>query len=390
MKYQDAKSLGTLPVITTRNTYLGGGLVAELGYDIETAQEVISNLKEDIWINRRTAIVLFEFVTFEPATNLFAFTRYSFEWMPTGGIETSYRIDPISFYVSTNPSTRAIFIACYVIIVLIIICSIFTEIREMQQLGWAYMKDIWNYIEWALIGFTFATMVLIFFKAEHTRRLIEKVQENPYARMSFDYVALLTDIESAAISVVVFLATLKFLRILKFNKHISLMAKSIIVSKGPMISYSFVFAVALLGFAMMGNLLFGRSAYMFSTFTRSLVNVCEMILGKGTNYDELEAINRFYGPFFIFVYFFGMTVFLMNFFVAILNDSFKDAREILEEKPTEDSEMADFIGQYAKSMLREISKELGGSGVKRKRYTSYEHQYTSYSKEVKERDFFLY
>ena len=81
---------------------------------------------------------------------------------------------------------------------------------------------------------------------------------------------------------------------------------------------------------------------------------------------------------------------MMNFFVAILNDSFTDAREILEENPTEDSEMSDFIGEYAKAMLREISKELGGSGGKSVKYATYEDKFVSYSKEAKERDFFLY
>ena len=126
---------------------------------------------------------------------------------------------------------------------------------------------------------------------------------------------------------------------------------------------------------------------MFSTFTRSLVNIFEMILGKGTNYDELESINRFFGPFFIFFYFFSMTVFLMNFFMAILNDSFTEAREILEQEPTEDSEVADFIGEYAVSMLKEIADELRGTSGKKKKYS---HQATTYSKEVKESDFFLY
>ncbi|XP_022784277.1 uncharacterized protein LOC111324875 [Stylophora pistillata] len=390
VKFQDATSLGTLPFVTSIGTYAGGGLVAELGYEKETAWEVITNLIADNWINRRTVIVLFEFVTFEPATNLFAFTRYSFEWLPTGGMELSYRTDPISFSRSINSHTGSIFLACYVIIVFILISSIYIEIREMRQLGWAYLKNIWSFNEWGLISLTITTMVIFFFKAEQTRKLVVKVHENPYGRMSFDYVALWTDIENVIIAMVTFLSTLKFLRILKFNKHISQLAKSITVSKGPMLSYSFVFLVALLAFAVMGNMLFGRSAYMFSTFTRSLVNVCEMILGKGTNYDDLEAINHFLGPFFIFFYFFGMTVFLMNFFVAILNDSFTDAREILEENRTEDSEMSDFIGEYAKAMLREISKELARSGAKVKRYETSEDNFAPFSKEAKERDFFLY
>ena len=110
---------------------------------------------------------------------------------------------------------------------------------------------------------------------------MEKFRENPYARMSFDFVGLLTDVESLFLALVIFLATMKFLRILKFNKHISIMAKSIHLAKAPLISYSICFIVALLGFAILGNMIFGHEAYMFSTFTRSIVNSFEIILGKG-------------------------------------------------------------------------------------------------------------
>lgn len=157
-----------------------------------------------------------------------------------------------------------------------------------------------------------------------------------------------------------------------------------------MILYLFVFFVVFLVFVVIGNMLFGCLVYMFFIFMRLLVNVCEMIFGKGINYDELEVINCFFGLFFMFFYFFGMIVFMMNFFVVILNDFFIDVREILEENLIEDSEMFNFIGEYVKVMLREILKELGGSGGKSVKYVIYEEKFVLYSKEVKEWDFFLY
>ena len=99
--------------------------------------------------------------------------------------------------------------------------------------------------------------------------------------MSFDYVSLLTDIESVFLAMVIFLATMKFLRILKFNKHVSIMANSINVARDPLISYSICFTVLLLGFATFGNMVFGSATYFFSTFPRSIVNSFEIILGKG-------------------------------------------------------------------------------------------------------------
>ena len=169
LEYHDALSLGTLPIVTERDTYTGGGLVADLGYDLKTAQEVLANLKTDIWINRLTRLVTLEFVAFEPGTQLFANCRYNFESLSTGGILPSYRIDPISFVGSVNSGLSSIFVVCYVLIILILLYSIYHEIREMRLLKREYFKDIWNYIEWAFISFTISTIVIFFFKSEYTR-----------------------------------------------------------------------------------------------------------------------------------------------------------------------------------------------------------------------------
>lgn len=80
----------------------------------------------------------------------------------------------------------------------------------------------------------------------------------------------------------------------------------------------------------MGYMVFGCLVYMFFMFMRVVVNIFEMIFGKGINYDELELINCFFGLFFIFFYFFSMIIFFMNFFMVILNDFFIEVREILE------------------------------------------------------------
>ena len=62
-------------MVTGHTVYSGGGFVADLGYDLETAQLVLDNLKYDGWIDRHTRVVFVELMLFEPATNLFAFVR---------------------------------------------------------------------------------------------------------------------------------------------------------------------------------------------------------------------------------------------------------------------------------------------------------------------------
>ena len=115
---------------------------------------------------------------------------------------------------------------------------------------------------------------------------------------------------------------------------------------------------------------------------------CYCLSLLGTNYDELESINRFLGPFFFVTYFLVTTLILMNFFVAILNDSFTDAREILEAESTGEN-MSDFIEEYAKDKLKEISDELRAMIGGREKNTACRNDKLKKNK-TWERDFFLY
>ena len=78
----------------------------------------------------------------------------------------------------------------------------------------------------------------------------------------------------------------------------------------------------------------------------------------------------------------------MNFFVAIINDSFTDAREILEAESTGEN-MSDFIEEYAKDKLKEISDELRAMiGGQEKNVAAGENKRKK--NKTWERDFFLY
>ena len=84
-----------------------------------------------------------------------------------------------------------------------------------------------------------------------------------------------------------------------------------------------------------------------------------------------------------------MTVFMMNFFVAILNDSFTEAREMLEAEPREDNEMANFMGEYAKELLKEISQELRVA-IEGRGKTYQPNGDRASREDTRDRDYFLY
>ena len=380
--FKDSQELGTLPVVTALTTYMGGGLVADLGYNITMAREVISNLQQDKWISRQTRAIFLEIVLFEPATNTFAFVRFTFEYMTTGKIIAYRKVEPLSFYGSGNPTYDTLIYVFYVLLVLLVAFSFYREVMDLRRRRCEYFKDPWSYMEMVLNAATLALIVVFLFKAEYSRRIVQKIQCNPYSRMSFDYVVLWTDVESVLLALVIFLATLKLLRIVRFNEHVSILAWTMRFSRGPLASYAAIFLTQVTAFAILGNLLFGSTKFMYSTMVRTLVNCFEMILGKGVDFAQLEGSYPLIGPLYLFGYNFFVTILVMNFFIAILCDSFAEAQQKSQEG-NEDVEVADMMLSQIKKSMKEISGNL------RSLVTTSENNH-SLKSTYNERDYFLY
>ncbi|KAK3731172.1 hypothetical protein QZH41_005844 [Actinostola sp. cb2023] len=385
---QSASKLGTLPVVTNDRTYSGSGMVADLGYDYATAKEVVVNLKEDRWIDRQTRAIFVEFVVFEPTTLLYAFARFTFEQQPTGSILPSYRIEPFALYGVGQSSFKAVMSFVQLILLLFIIILFVREIVKLARKKKQFFKDFWNIHQVIMLSLSLAMMSLNFVRESYVRKLIQAIQDNPYSRMSFDYVQYGTDVFTALAGVVIFLATIKLLKLFNFNMKIQTFVHVMKLSRPFLMSYTLIFCVTFLAFAQAGNLIFGQSLIMYSNIIRSFVNVFQMALGKGLFFHDLKDIDSTMGPLFIFCYFIVTTLLLINFFVAILNDSYVDGCETVSDGTNEDAIMSAFMAAYIKSSLKDISKELKEIPIKpRKSRSTQDDPETQRAREV---DYFLY
>ena len=83
-------------------------------------------------------------------------------------------------------------------------------------------------------------------------------------------------------------------------------------------------------------------------------------------FDEVTNASRIIGPFFLFVYMMSMFVIMINFFMAILNDSMEDSKDDRKEE-TEEAIMAHFMSSYLRTSLRDIQYELKSMVCKKRR-----------------------
>ena len=332
-----------------RAVYGGGGFVADLGYTKGSALRVIHNLQNNSWIDERTRAVFIEFMIFDSSTNLFSAVTFLLETLPLGGVTTLKRINTMSLYGAMAAGTRSFNTFCEIIVIIIVCYFIVAEAVKMCKQKCSYFKSAWSYVELAQIFSATATVVLSVFRRYHTSKLVNKIHANPFETSSFHYAVLWSDLENALMAVLVFIITVKVLKILKFNEHIASLAASMARCRDKIISYSAVFLVAFLAFMQVALLVFGSTTKAYSSVSEIFRTQFGMFIGGETNYHELKDANGILGPLYFFFFMTAMACILINMFLAILNESYRDVRIYPSDRDTEEYKMLGVFFDYAKN-----------------------------------------
>lgn len=370
-RYNSSQELNTLSYYGKHTRYDGGGYIADLGYDSRTASRVVINLKSNDWIDDRTAAILIEFTIFQPSTSLFSVAKLLYEVYPTGKPVSQARFDTLSIYGTSDPSIHSFFVACQIILLLLIGYFLLLEVVKIYRQNCSYFRSFWNWMNLFQLIFAITTIAFFFFKEKYVSSFVKEVQENPFETASADHLLFWSDMEMIVLSVVVFIVTVKFLRIIRFNRHVCQMVSSLKLSAPHITSYSVLFFVNILSFTLFGVLVFGNDMESYHSFIEALVTLIQKFLGGNLYFYELQSSNRILGPIFVFGYMFSMAFILINMFVAILNESYESVKELSGGKFA-DAELGHFIKQYYLARflrLHEVLKrKLATTGYRHKFY----------------------
>lgn len=344
-RYRTAETLETLPSHGFYAIYDGGGYVADLGYNAESALGVIDDLETNGWIDDRTFAVFIEFTVYEPSSTLFSAGKYLFEKFPTGGTKTTGTVDTLMIYYPTDPSFRSLYLACQLLLIFLVFGLFVIEMVKLYFQGCKYFTHFWNLIDIVQINSAVAAMVSHFFKAKYTSDFVRRVRKNPFDTSSSDYIVQWCDLEIWLLSFVVFLVTIKMLRLLKFNDHICHFTYTVKSAVRHLASYSLIFIATLVAYTQLGTLLFGSNVSSYSNMAQSFTMLLERLLGNNMYTKELEAVNHVMGQLFTLAYSFSIGMILINMFLSILNSSYSEIR-LMKQGRFPDAELAQFSWQY--------------------------------------------
>ena len=378
-RYQTALKLDGLPYWGTKTVYSGGGYTADLGYYMEQAKGVISDLKTYNWIDKYTRAVFVELTVFNAPANLFSSVTYLVELAGTGGATTFLKVDTFRLYQHVGAWT-AVVAFCEFVAVVTVVIVFYVTCRKIFKKRRSFFRNSWNVVDVAQIALCFSAVGLFFIRLLNTKWTINKVQENPFVFISFHYAIKWDEISTYVIGSIVFIATLKFLQLLSFNRHIAVLGHTISRAAKGLLPLGLEALLIVFAFNIFGYVVFGSKVEGFSTFITTFETTMAMILGKAY-FRDLSHAERTLGPFFFASFVITMQFFMLNMFMAVIMDTYSDVNSEIDGSSPE-FEMAGFLLSYLKSLFGSDSEFDAGDEVWRKSKEA--EPKTSKTKTVKE------
>ncbi|CAF0759134.1 unnamed protein product [Adineta steineri] len=308
-------------------TYRGGGYVYEFRGRLSDMKTNLSALHQLDWIDEKTRAVFIQLTLYNPSVQLLMAVTLLAEFLPTGGIYTTARFEPINFYTFTS----ILQLVCTIFYIFFIIYFIIIEIRLLFKLRLKYFHQFWSIIQLGIIGCSLGSAGVYFWRFQETNRISHLFEQtNGYIYINLQLAVYVNDILTFLLGYCCFFSMIKFVQLFRFNQRVSLFAETLKYCAKELISFSIMFAIVFISFLSLFYLLFVSKLSSCSSLLRTAQMLFEMTLMK-FDASEIMGADAFLGPF-CFTLFILLVVFVcLSMFFSIIIDSFHHAKDNQKE-----------------------------------------------------------
>jgi polycystin 1L2 len=217
------------------------------------------------------------------------------------------------------------------------------EIRSLIRLKFAYFRQFWSFIEWGIIGCSWAGVGVYIWRYHENTRIGTLFKEtNGYAYVNLQLAAYINDVFTFLLGFCCFFGSVKFLRLCRFNRHVSLLAEVLRHACKDLLSFTAMFSIVFMAYLALFHLLFASKIWACSSLLNTSQMLFEMLVLKFKTSD-LMAADAFLGPFcFALFIFFGVFI-CMRMFISIIIDSFRTVQQNHARAINENEEILTFM-----------------------------------------------
>ncbi|XP_019633210.1 PREDICTED: polycystic kidney disease protein 1-like 2 [Branchiostoma belcheri] len=336
------------PYIGGHGSYIGGGYVTRLG----TTNEA-TFLKQQNWLDQNTRALFIELILYNPHVNLFSVVSLVVEFTNLGSAYKSSEV----ITVRLIQHDAMLLLLLRGVLALFLFYFVLHEGKSLLSRPLEYLCEFWSWVELLVITVGFSTLGIYF----HTQNIIDEVAEQrkngnsafQLYKSAVSWLQVSTYLQGLLIS----FATLKFIRLLRFNSHVH--ALSVIMGKSlkPITNFMFTVAIILMAFILLMTLTQGASSNEYKSLSSTLQSLLLMMLGS-FDFEALSSGHRILGPLAFFLYQVVMQFILLSIFMVILFDVYEN--EDMATNPY-DLRFASFLKEAASEAAKKV-KDTSSKG----------------------------
>ncbi len=232
---------------------------------------------------------------------------------------------------------------------------------KFKNQGRAYFAEFWNLNEMIMVIFSIVSVAMYVMKNTFTALAMKAVKESELGEfVNFNTVSLWDDTFNTILAIVSFCATLKFLKLLRFNKRIGMLASVLKYATPDLTSFAFTFMIFMLSYTQFGYLLYGSMLPKYKSFLASLESVFLLFLGQ-FDFEDMMNANGPLGVVYLMTFIFLVFIGLMAMFMTILEQAFEHVKNDMASQGNE-HEMVEFIFGSLKKIVG-LDKKLQKKAV---------------------------
>ena len=322
--YTRLSGLITAPYVGRLETYSGGGYSQDFGQNYEASLNLTKILQQHKWIDKYTRAVFVEFTLYNPNVNLFSITTLLFEVSSSGDFNPGTNLLSIRLYNYVG-NFQIFVLICQLLFLGFLCVYTYNSAKGIFREKWRFFTKAWNFYEFILVVVSWLTFALYFVAIVFRKRILQEFREDPTKFTSFRHSASWQMSLEYAIAALVFMVSLKFLRLFQFNRRMYLLSLTLSNATYELLSYTVVFAIVLMAFSLLYHLMLQPYNANFVNLVGTMRTLLRVLVGKS---DVLVTRHQFpvLERIVIFVYMCLTKFILLNIFIVILNDGFSRAR----------------------------------------------------------------
>ena len=347
-KYRDGKETNSMWIQGELGVYFGGGYSVDF-FPKQDNHKIIEHLLKDHWLSRSTRAVIVTYTVYNSAVNYLSSITLLMEFPISAGVVLRHSIltfQPIKYANESGVELMMV----EAVATLLVIYYLVVMIQKIYRKRCSYFGSFWNLIDFSMVSCSIASIVMHVYRFVMESQILSKVaNKKPNESIGFGEVGFWGYGYVQAIACVNFFATIRLVKLLRFNRRTSLLEATLNKAKKFLYSYAIIFVIVMTGFVIFAIMLFRTQIYDYRQMGSAVSSVIRLLLGKYSFSDYREA-HYMLGPLFFMAFNVSTNWVLINMLISILDDASAAVKRERGSICSKDAEAMTMLFQYLKGI----------------------------------------